>query len=77
MHSFCTLTLFLLSCAQVWKDNLLVKVPVTYDSIKIIELEGINFEEMNAMLYVLHLLLHSPNLQELRISVSHMSCYFV
>ncbi|KAL1829855.1 hypothetical protein ACET3Z_008267 [Daucus carota] len=58
---------------KVWKENLLVKVPVTYDSIKVIELEGINFEEMNAMLYVLHLLLHSPNLQELRIS-EDLSC---
>ncbi|KAK1375082.1 F-box/FBD/LRR-repeat protein [Heracleum sosnowskyi] len=50
-----------------WEDSILVKVPVTYDSIKVIELGGINFEVMNAVLFALQLILQSPNLQELRI----------
>ncbi|KAL8144718.1 hypothetical protein AgCh_003059 [Apium graveolens] len=53
--------------AQAWESSVLMKVPVTYDRLKFIDLQGINYEERNAVLYVLHLILHSPNLQELEI----------
>ncbi|KAK1375086.1 F-box/FBD/LRR-repeat protein [Heracleum sosnowskyi] len=56
-----------LNSSKIWEDSVLVKVPVTYDSLKVIELGGINFEAMNAVSYALHLILQSPNLQELRI----------
>nr|XP_017244266.1 PREDICTED: F-box/FBD/LRR-repeat protein At1g13570-like isoform X2 [Daucus carota subsp. sativus] len=56
--------------AQVWESNVLMKVPVTYDRLKFIDLQGINYEEGNAVLYVLHLILHSPNLQELEIGAT-------
>lgn len=63
--------------AQTWEDDILVKVPLTYDSVKSIELGGINFEDMNAVLYALNLILKSPNIEELQISVSHMPCCFL
>ncbi|KAL1821932.1 hypothetical protein ACET3Z_016801 [Daucus carota] len=56
--------------AEVWESNVLMKVPVTYDRLKFIDLQGINYEEGNAVLYVLHLILHSPNLQELEIGAT-------
>ncbi|KAK1375083.1 F-box/FBD/LRR-repeat protein [Heracleum sosnowskyi] len=56
--------------AQAWEGKVLMKVPVTYDCLKFIELQRINYEEMNAMLYVLYLILHSPNLQELEIEAT-------
>ncbi|XP_017244269.1 F-box/FBD/LRR-repeat protein At1g13570 [Daucus carota subsp. sativus] len=56
--------------AEAWESNVLMKVPVTYDRLKFIDLQGINYEERNAVLYVLHLILHSPNLQELEIGAT-------
>ncbi|XP_017234112.2 F-box/FBD/LRR-repeat protein At1g13570 isoform X2 [Daucus carota subsp. sativus] len=53
---------------KTWEDGILVKVPLTYDSVKFIELGGINFEDMNAVLYALNLILKSPNIEELQIS---------
>ncbi|KAL1829854.1 hypothetical protein ACET3Z_008266 [Daucus carota] len=53
---------------KTWEDEILVKVPLTYDSVKFIELGGINFEDMNAVLYALNLILKSPNIEELQIS---------
>ncbi|XP_074326946.1 F-box/FBD/LRR-repeat protein At1g13570-like [Apium graveolens] len=51
------------------EGNNLVTVPVTYHCLKFIELKLVNFKERNEALYVLHLILQSPNLQELQISI--------
>ncbi|XP_074325235.1 F-box/FBD/LRR-repeat protein At1g13570-like [Apium graveolens] len=53
-----------------WKGNIRIKDPVTYDCLKLIVLECLNFEEIKEVLYALHLILQSPNLQELRIVTS-------
>lgn len=67
-------TLYFIPSAPDWEGNVLLKVPGTYDCLKFILLEGINFQEMNQVLYVLQLLLQSPNLQELEIEVRYMFC---
>lgn len=46
------------------------KVPLTYDHLKLIQLYQVSFEDMKEILVVLRLILSSPNLQELHISVS-------
>ncbi|KAL7001314.1 hypothetical protein U1Q18_002464 [Sarracenia purpurea var. burkii] len=52
--------------------NNLRKVPVTYHHLKIIELYQVNFEDLEEILVVLRLIVNSPNLQELQISVSNL-----
>ncbi|KAL8112799.1 hypothetical protein AgCh_020191 [Apium graveolens] len=56
--------------AQAWECNVPMKLPVTYDRLKFIDLQRINYEEINAVLYVLHLILRSPNLQKLEIEAT-------
>nr|XP_017233745.1 PREDICTED: F-box/FBD/LRR-repeat protein At1g13570-like [Daucus carota subsp. sativus] len=46
----------------------LITVPVTYHCLKFIQLNGVLFQEKNEVVYVHHLLLQTPNVQELRIS---------
>jgi len=53
---------------------------VTYDHLKIIELQQVSFEDINEILVVIRLITNSPNLEELHISVSHdqvISLHFV
>ncbi|KAL8112803.1 hypothetical protein AgCh_020195 [Apium graveolens] len=57
----------LISFSQDWEGNVLSKVPATYDCLESISLKGLNFQEMNQVLFVHQLLLQSPNLQELEI----------
>ncbi|WOG90004.1 hypothetical protein DCAR_0209245 [Daucus carota subsp. sativus] len=52
----------------VWRGDILRKVPVTYDYLKSIEIRKLDFKDLAKVLYVLQLLLLSPNLQELQIS---------
>ncbi|WOH09724.1 hypothetical protein DCAR_0729182 [Daucus carota subsp. sativus] len=52
----------------VWRGDILRKVPVTYDYLKSIEIRDMDYEDLDMVVYVLHLLLQSPNLQELQIS---------
>ncbi|KAL1829856.1 hypothetical protein ACET3Z_008268 [Daucus carota] len=54
----------------VWRGDILRKVPVTYDYLKSIEIRKMDFKDLDKVLYVLQLLLLSPNLQELQISYS-------
>lgn len=77
MGSFCTRSIFDVPSAQAWRGDILMKVPVTYDYLKFIEIGNMDYNDMDEVLYVLHLLLQSPNLQELHISVSRISCSFV
>ncbi|KAL8112797.1 hypothetical protein AgCh_020189 [Apium graveolens] len=51
-----------------WRGDILMKVPVTYEYLKFIEIRKMDYQDMDKVLYVLHLLLQSPNLQELQIS---------
>ncbi|KAK1375080.1 FBD domain-containing protein [Heracleum sosnowskyi] len=51
-----------------WRGNVLKKVPVTYDYLKFIEIGKMDFKDTDEVLYVLQLLLQSPNLQDLQIS---------
>ncbi|KAK1375085.1 F-box domain-containing protein [Heracleum sosnowskyi] len=55
-------------CPLAWRGDILVKVPVTYDYLKFIEIGCMDYKDMDEVLYVLDLLLQSPNLQELHIS---------
>lgn len=80
MRSFHTLTLFpcinslsVVHSAQAWEGDVFVKRPIKYNNLKFIEVWDVNFIEMNEVLYVHHLLLQSPYLQELHISVSSIS----
>lgn len=52
--------------------NDLGKIPVTYTYLKVIELYQVIFEDMKEILVVLRLIMNSPNLEELQISVSHI-----
>nr|XP_017236162.1 PREDICTED: F-box/FBD/LRR-repeat protein At1g13570-like isoform X1 [Daucus carota subsp. sativus] len=61
---------------EVSGSNILLKVPVTYHCLKFIELKGVNFKGMNEVLYVLHLILQSPNLQELQVSAATRWTFF-
>ncbi|KAK1375081.1 F-box/FBD/LRR-repeat protein [Heracleum sosnowskyi] len=56
-----------------WRGDILMKVPVTYDYLKFIEIEKMDYKDMDKVLYVLHLLLQSPSLQELQISSPDLS----
>lgn len=58
--------------SEEWEGNVLPKVPVSYDCLKFIDFEGINFQKMNQVSYVLQLLLQSPNLQELEIDARQL-----
>ncbi|XP_074326939.1 F-box/FBD/LRR-repeat protein At1g13570-like [Apium graveolens] len=51
-----------------WRGDILMKVPVTYEYLKFIEIRKMDYQDMDKVLYVVHLLLQSPNLQELQIS---------
>ncbi|KAL1804196.1 hypothetical protein ACET3Z_032843 [Daucus carota] len=51
-----------------WRGDILRKVPVTYDYLKSIEIKNMDYGNLDKVVYVLHLLLQSPNLQELQIS---------
>ncbi|KAA8532813.1 hypothetical protein F0562_033070 [Nyssa sinensis] len=51
--------------------NDLGKLPITYCHLKIVELYQVSFEDMKEILVVLRLIVNSPNLQELHISVSN------
>lgn len=44
--------------------------PVMYQNLKFIELYQVSFEDMKELLVVLRLIVSSPNLEELQISVS-------
>lgn len=44
--------------------------PVTYQNLKFIELYQVSFEDMKELFVVLRLIVSSPNLEELQISVS-------
>ncbi|GKV39300.1 hypothetical protein SLEP1_g47098 [Rubroshorea leprosula] len=46
------------------------RLPITYSHLRVIELYQVSFEDMNEILVVLRLILNSPNLKELQISVS-------
>ena len=46
------------------------KPPLMYGRLKIIELYQVSFEDIKEILVVLRLIINSPNLQELHISVS-------
>ncbi|KAK1369985.1 F-box/FBD/LRR-repeat protein [Heracleum sosnowskyi] len=59
-------SLYIDFCEKVLEAIILVKVPLTFDCLKFIDLRGITFENMNKA-YVLHLLLQSPNLQKLKV----------
>ncbi|KAL8154899.1 hypothetical protein AgCh_000307 [Apium graveolens] len=52
----------------VWRGDILRKVPVTYDYLKLIEIGKMDYKDMDEVLYFLHLFLQSPNLEELQIS---------
>ncbi|KAL1804194.1 hypothetical protein ACET3Z_032841 [Daucus carota] len=51
-----------------WRGDILRKVPVTYNYLKSIEIRNMDYGDLDKVVYVLHLLLQSPNLQELQIS---------
>lgn len=44
--------------------------PVIYQNLKFIELYQVSFEDMKELLVVLRMIVSSPNLEELQISVS-------
>lgn len=77
MPSFCTLSLFsVVSSSQVWDGKVVKKIPVTYNCLSFINIERIN-HVTGELVYVLHLLLQSPNLENLQISISYLSKLFV
>ncbi|CAI9096356.1 OLC1v1032477C1 [Oldenlandia corymbosa var. corymbosa] len=51
--------------------------PIKYNQLKIVELYQVNFEDLNEVLAVLHLIVSSPNLTELQISVSNDECVYI
>ncbi|XP_028069740.1 F-box/FBD/LRR-repeat protein At1g13570-like [Camellia sinensis] len=59
--------------------NDLGKLPVAYNHLKVIELYQVSFEDMKERLVVLRLIVNSPCLQELQISVSNLKLikYFI
>lgn len=48
-------------------------LPLIYNNLETIELDQVSFEDMKEILVVLRLITSSPNLKELRISVSPFS----
>lgn len=77
MPSFCTLSLFsVVSSSQVWDGKVVKKIPVTYNCLSFINIERIN-HVTDELVYVLHLLLQSSNLENLQISISYLSKLFV
>ncbi|KAL1829861.1 hypothetical protein ACET3Z_008273 [Daucus carota] len=64
-------------CPVVWRGDILRKVPFTYDYLKSIEIRKMDFKDLDKVLYVLHLLLQSPNLQELQISSPDLEEHYI
>ncbi|KAK1375078.1 hypothetical protein POM88_031271 [Heracleum sosnowskyi] len=56
--------------SETWEGDVFVKLPITFNHLKFIKVEGVNYKEMKEVSYVHHLLLQSPYLQELHISLS-------
>lgn len=85
-HSFPFLSCGLVYLCMFWPNGLLMlyffcpkylsvgnelgKLPITYSHLKIVQLYEVSFEDMKEILVVLRLILNSPILQELQISVS-------
>lgn len=84
-HSFPFLSCGLVCLCSFWPDGLLMllfclkylsvgnqlgKLSITYRHLKIVQLFEVSFEDMKEILVVLRLILNSPILQELHISVS-------
>ncbi|KAK1375079.1 F-box/FBD/LRR-repeat protein [Heracleum sosnowskyi] len=55
---------------MAWKGDAFVKLPITFTCLTFIEVDGVNYQDKNKVMYVHHLLLQSPNLQELHISAA-------